>query len=183
MDLATSNLNEPANPSAVDGQSAGSEAAGLARAVIDEAPQVSAPAARASAGGLEHETETNQVTQGLDLNEPKAEEQTHRTSQNLQAVRQASTVLVRGAQEVSQEWFGLVQEQLTKRVEGLNRMAACRSVRAFVAAQSELMRDNLQLAIDTNRRLAALSVRIADEAAGAIQAQADASLDHARRAA
>jgi hypothetical protein len=62
-------------------------------------------------------------------------------------------------------------------------MAGCRSVRAFVAAQSELMRDNLQLAIDTNRRIAALSVRIADEAADAIQAQADASLDHARRAA
>jgi hypothetical protein len=62
-------------------------------------------------------------------------------------------------------------------------MAGCRSVRAFVATQSELMRDNLQLAIDTNRRIAALSVRIADEAADAIQAQADASLDHARRAA
>jgi hypothetical protein len=62
-------------------------------------------------------------------------------------------------------------------------MAGCRSVRAFVAAQSELMRDNLQLAIDTNRRIAAMSVRIADEAADAIQAQADASLDHARRAA
>jgi phasin family protein len=126
---------------------------------------------------------TGQVKQVLGLSECGAEEQTRRASQNLQAVRQASTVLVRGAQEVSQEWFGLVQEQLTKRVEGLNRMAGCRSVRAFVAAQSELMRDNLQLAIDTNRRIAAMSVRIADEAADAIQAQADASLDHARRAA
>ena len=126
---------------------------------------------------------TGQVNQGLGLSECEAEEPTHRASQNFQAVTQASTVLVRGAQEVSQEWFGLVQEQLTKRVEGLNRMAGCRSVRAFVAAQSELMRDNLALVIDTNRRIAALSVRIADEAAGAIQAQADASLDHARRAA
>jgi hypothetical protein len=60
-------------------------------------------------------------------------------------------------------------------MEALNRMAGCRSVRAFVAAQSELMRDNLQLAIDTNRRIAALSVRIADEAAGAIQAQGKAN--------
>jgi phasin family protein len=117
------------------------------------------------------------------LSDFEAEKPARRASQNLQAVTQASTVLVRGAQEVSQEWFGLVQEQLTKRVEGLNRMAGCRSVRAFVAAQSELMRDNLQLAIDTNRRIAALSVRIADEAADAIQAQADASLDQARRAA
>jgi hypothetical protein len=53
-------------------------------------------------------------------------------------------------------------------------------VRAFVAAQSELMRDNLALVIDTNRRIAALSVRIADEAAGALQPQDTAN--QARRA-
>jgi hypothetical protein len=79
--------------------------------------------------------------------------------------------------------IGLVQERMTKRVDGLNRMAGCRSVRAFVAAQSELMRDNLQLAIDTNRRIAELSVRIADEAAGAIQAQAGNGMDHVHHAA
>ena len=90
---------------------------------------------------------TGQVTPVLGLNGSEAEEQTRRASQNLQAVTQASTVLVRGAQEVSREWFGLVQEQLTKRAEGLNPMAGCRSVRAFVAVQSELMRDNLALAI------------------------------------
>jgi hypothetical protein len=78
--------------------------------------------------------------------------------------------------------FGLVQEQLTKRVDGLNRIAGCRSVRAFVAAQSELMRDNLALVIDTNRRIAALSVRIADEADGALQAQADDHPAHVHRA-
>ena len=66
--------------------------------------------------------------------------------------------------------FRSVQNRLTKNMDSLNRMAGCRSVRAFVAAQSELMRDNVQLMIDTNRRIAALSVRIADEAAGAIQA-------------
>jgi hypothetical protein len=49
-----------------------------------------------------------------------------------------------------------------------------------VAAQSELMRDNLALVIDTNRRIAALSVRIADEAAGALQPQDNAN--QARRA-
>src|SRR3954449_6074767 len=123
---------------------------------------------------------TGQVKQVLGLSECGAEEQTRRASQNLQAVRQASTVLVRGAQKGSQEMFGLVQEQLTKRVEGLNRMASCRSVRAFVAAQSELMRDNLALVIDTNRRIAALSVRIVDEASGALQPQDNAN--QARRA-
>jgi phasin family protein len=203
MDLTTSNGIEPANSSAETGQSAGGEAPGMAVTVIEEAAPADGQAACARTDGFKHDTKTgqgtlevglnpatqsfqrmtDQVKQVLGMHDFEAEEQTRCASQNLQAVTQASTVLVRGAQEVSREWFGLVQEQLTKRVEGLNRMAGSRSVRAFVAAQSELMRDNLQLAIDTNRRMAALSVRIADEAADAIQAQADASLDHARRAA
>ena len=187
-----SNGNEPANPPAEIGQTAVAEATGMAATVIDEAAQAGEHAPCASADEFEHEAETaqgtlevglntatqsfqrmtDQVTQVLGFNGSESEEQTRHASQNLQAVTQASTVLVRGAQEVSQELFGLVQERMTKRVEGLNRMAGCRSVRAFVAAQSELMRDNLQLAIDTNRRIAELSVRIADEAASAIQAQA-----------
>jgi hypothetical protein len=203
MDLTTSNGIEPANPSAEAQQSAVGEPPGMAGTRIDAAASVREQTACARTDGFEHDPKTgpdtlevglnptsqsfqrmtDQVKQVLGLHEFEAEEQTRRASQNLQAVTQASTVLVRGAQEVSREWFGLVQEQLTKRAEGLNRMADCRSVRAFVAAQSELMRDNVQLMIDTNRRIAALSVRIADQAADAIQAQADASLDHARRAA
>ena len=144
MGLTTSNVTEPANPSAETGQSAADKTTSMAAPVIDEAAQAGEQAACAS--------------------------------QNLQAVTQASTVLARGFQEASNEVFRSVQNRLTKNMDSLNRMAGCRSVRAFVAAQSELMRDNVQLMIDTNRRIAALSVRVADEAAGAIQAQ-----DHANQ--
>jgi hypothetical protein len=153
MDLTMSNGNEPANPLAETEQSAMDEATVTVGTVIDEAAQAGEQAACASADGFEHETE----------------EQTHRASQNLQAVTQASTVLARGFQEASNEVFRSAQNRLTKNMDDLNRMAGCRSVRAVVAAQSELMRDNVQLMIDTNRRVAALSVRIADEATGAIQ--------------
>ena len=91
---------------------------------------------------------------------------------------QASTVLAKGAQEVSHEWFGLIQDRVQKNMDGLNRLAGCRSVQDFVAVQSDLMRDGLQQVIDTNKRVAELSVRIGDEAARAIQAQAS----QARRA-
>src|SRR3954453_22963970 len=110
----------------------------------------------------------------MGFNGPQAEELTRRSSQNLRAGSQASTVLARGAQEVSREVFGLVQDRVQKNVEAVSRLAGTRSVQDFVAVQSDLMRDTLSQVIDTNKR-------IAEEAARAIQAQGNAN--QGRRAA
>ena len=95
---------------------------------------------------------TDQFTQVLGFNGPRSEELARRSSQNLQAVSQASSVLMKGAQEVSHEVLGLVQDRLTKNIDGLSRLAGCRSVQDFVAVQSDLVRDCLQQVIDTNCR-------------------------------
>src|SRR3954449_5358342 len=122
---------------------AADEAARTARTVADEAGRVGEQTARAGADVFRRGTETardnlqaglntatqsfqrinDQFTQALGFNGPQAEELARRSSQNLQAVSQASSVLMKGAQEVSREVLGLVQDRVQKNVDAVSRLA------------------------------------------------------------
>jgi phasin family protein len=202
--MATRNdTNEQITNTANAGRKAADEAARATRTGIDQTAQAGEQTLRAGTdiarrgaetvrdtmqAGFEAAQQnfqriTDQFTQVVGFAGPQSEEVSRRSTQNLQAVTQASTVLARGAQEVSQELFGLFQGQLQRNLDGLNRIASSRSVQDAIAVQSELVRDNLQQVIDTNRRVAELSVRVSDEAARVIQAQANSNANQARRAA
>ena len=126
---------------------------------------------------------TDQMTKVLGFTGPQADALAKQSSQNMEAVSQASTVIAKGVQEFSQEWFGLAQNRFQKNMEAMNRLVGCRSVQDFVAVQSDLVRDNLRESLEGGRRLAEVSVRVAEEATKTIQSQASGSADRFRRVA
>src|SRR3954466_1038749 len=193
-----------AGRTAVDaGRAAADDAARTTRVVTNETARAGEQAVRAGAdvanrgaetlrdtmrSGLNTATETfqratDQFLKGFTFSGPQSEDVARRSSQAIDAVTQTGSIMARGFQEVSQELIGLAQERLTKNIDGLNRLAGCRSVQDFVSVQSDLIRDSLWQIIDTNKRVAELSLHVAEEAAGIVRMQVDKTADTARRVA
>src|SRR5215207_5613341 len=99
------------------------------------------------------------------------EELTRQATQNLEAITETGSVLMRGFQDVSREWLDLMQERLRKNTEGMTKLAQCRTVPDLAAVQSDLARDNLNQIIDGTPRIAERSMKVADEAAKTITAE------------
>lgn len=85
-------------------------------------------------------------------------------SDNVKSVARSNTVLTQGIQDLSREWLELSQKRLQTNLDGLNALARCRSVNDIVTVQSSLIRDNLEQTVDNSRRMAELTMQLADEA-------------------
>src|SRR3954452_20655640 len=97
---------------------------------------------------------TDQFTQVLGLAGPQAEELAKRSSQNIEALSQASNILVKGAQEISREGFDVMQERMAKNLDAMNKLASCRSLQDLVVVQTDIARDRLGHTFESSRRLA-----------------------------
>lgn len=94
------------------------------------------------------------------------------SAQNVQAISQVSSALAKGAQDASRVWFDLTQRAVRTNLEAISRVASCRSVQELMALQSNLMRDNLQQAIESGEAMARASSEAIREATRAMQPQA-----------
>lgn len=157
-----------------DPNAAGNVQAEAVRTSADATRRAGETAQNSMRAGLDTATQalqqiTDQFTRTLGFAEPQTQELARKSRQNFHAVTQATSVLAQGAGEISREWFGLAQAGLKKNMDGFGALARCRSVQDFVAVQSELVRENLQCAMDNTRRLSEASVRVAQHATRTMQ--------------
>jgi phasin family protein len=116
---------------------------------------------------------TKEATQGFSITGEDAQGLTEQASQNLRVAAQSGAALTRGFQDISREAFEMSQRRWQRNLEGLNAFARCRSLQDLVAVHSSLVRDNLEQTVGNSRRLAELTIQMADEATRTITVQAE----------
>src|SRR4051794_13086501 len=90
------------------------------------------------------------------------------SGQNVDAITKFGTVLTQAYQDTSRDWYGLAQRQLQRNLEGLSKLAHCRSVQEFAATQSGLVRESLQHMVEDSRSIAEISLKAVNDASKAV---------------
>lgn len=94
----------------------------------------------------------------------EAQQATERSVRNTQSVMESATAVSKGLNEISREYFQFARRQLEKNLDHMNELWRCRTPHEFAAVQSELIRDTMTGAIESGRRVADMSLKVADDA-------------------
>jgi hypothetical protein len=162
----------------------------IAEAVADKSDETGQAAAKANSEVLTTQVETAQQAvrssleagmrslEGLSQTWTRAftaaapnPDLTGQSAQNAQAVSQASSALAKGAQDASRVWFELTQKAVRTNLEAFSQLSSCRSMQDLLTVQSNLLRDNLQQAIESGEVIARTSSDAIREATRAMQGQ------------
>src|SRR4051812_16492989 len=88
--------------------------------------------------------------------------------QNVEAITKFGTVLTQALQDTSRECYGLAQKQLQRNLEGLSKLAHCRSVQDFAATQSGLVRESLEHMVEDSHVIVEISLKAVNDASKAV---------------
>jgi phasin family protein len=93
----------------------------------------------------------------------KATEATEHSARNAQALLYSGTATAKVIGGMSQEYFQMVRHQVEKNLDHMNRLLTCRTPQDFAAAQSDIVRETVETALESSRRIADMSLKMADE--------------------
>jgi phasin family protein len=165
------------------GQAAADQTARVGQAAAEAGEEV----ARASANLLKHNVETVQNAWRLGLEavtsamgrsteqfgrtlglsdgvQQAATEATERSVRNTQTLLYTGTAAVKVMGGISQEYFQMVRQQVEKNMDHMNELWTCRTPQDFAAVQSDMARETVETALESSRRIADMSLKMADDA-------------------
>ena len=122
---------------------------------------------------------TEQFGRTLGLSGDGVQQATERSARNAQTILYTGTAAAKAVGGISQECLQLVRQQVEKNMDRLNDLWSCRTPQDFAAVQTDMMRETVETVLQSSRRIADMSVKMADDAGK----QINKNMEEIRRAA
>jgi len=94
----------------------------------------------------------------------EAQQATEKSVRNTKSVMESAAAVSKGLNEISQEYLQLTRRQMEKNMDRMNELWRCRTLHEFAAVQSDLIRDTMSGVLESGRRVADMSLKVADDA-------------------
>jgi len=94
----------------------------------------------------------------------QAQQATERSARNTETILYSSTAATRLMSGMSQEYFEFVRQQMEKSMERMNELWRCRTPQDLAAVQSDLLRETVGSVLQSSRKMADMSLKVADDA-------------------
>ena len=94
----------------------------------------------------------------------QAQQATERSARNTETILYSSTAATRLLSGMSQEYFEFVRQQMEKSMERMNELWRCRTPQDLAAVQSDLLRETVGSVLQSSRKMADMSLKVADDA-------------------
>ncbi len=110
----------------------------------------------------------DQAARTLGISETESEKAAGLASGSVGALVQSASVVTDAAQAVSTELVELLRHATERSIDHIGAMTRCRSPEDFVTAQTDAVRDNVEMLIDSSRRIGEIALRTAEESSHVI---------------
>ncbi|WP_213285987.1 phasin family protein [Bradyrhizobium sp. sGM-13] len=122
---------------------------------------------------------TEQLGRSLGLSGEGVQQATERSARNAQTILYTGTTAAKVMGGISQEYLQLVRHQVETNIDRMNELWACRTPQEVAAVQTDLVRETVGSVLESSRRIADMSLKLADDAGKQIKQ----NMEEVRRAA
>jgi hypothetical protein len=102
---------------------------------------------------------------GNEALQAEAQQATERSARNTETILYTSTAATKLVGGMSQEYFEFVRHQIENSMNRMNELWRCRTPQDVAAVQSDLVRETVGSVLESSRRMADMSLKLADDAA------------------
>jgi phasin family protein len=108
---------------------------------------------------------TDQLGRTLGLSGNEAQQATERSARNAETILYSTTAVIKGMSGMSREYFEFVRHQIENSIDRTNELWRCRTPQDVAAVQSDLVRYTVESVLESSRRMADMSLKLAEDTA------------------